>query len=149
MGMQNNERNPHIETINIGAVAAAATVTVLGWYNPKRGRIKQVYLVDTALFAVSGSNYLTASLQDNSATPVVYATGNTKLGVAALTPLAIPLAAGGGQAFNSSSTTGLDSDDTSNPETDIPAGTMLNVKIVSTGTQAMVNGMMVVEWYPL
>ncbi len=160
MSMQNNERNPHIESINIGALGAGTTSTVVGFFVPKRSRIKAAWLIDTALLAVSTSNYVTATLQDNSGSPVVYATGNSKVGVAALTPLPIALAVGGGLAFDaqptnadnssqSGSTGGYDADQATAPETDVPVNTMLNVKVVSTGTQTLTNALLCVEWYPL
>jgi hypothetical protein len=135
---QNNERNPQIVVIPLGT--QAASITLPGFFVRKRSRIKNVYLADQAGIAASGSNWIDVKLQDNS-TPVVYAEGNTKAGIAALTQLPIALAAGGGS--------GDDVDSASQPETDVPAGTMLNVALTKTGTVTTTAAVLIVELYNL
>lgn len=137
MGAMNNERNPHIILIPIGT--QAASIVLPGIYVRKRSRIKAVTLIDQSGIAASVSNYVTVSLQD--LVPAAYATGNTQAGIAALNPLQIPLAAGSGS--------GDDVDSATQPETDVPAGTTLNVNVAISGTVTTTKAVLSVELYPL
>lgn len=149
----NNERNPQIESVYVGSQASGASLTLPGIFFRKRSRIKNVYLASGAAINATGNttDYFTLTLQDNSATPIAYATVTTSgTSVAALTQLKGVLNAGGGQAFDASP--GLDSDQATEPETDIPAGTMLNVKVVGTASaqnKVLTNAVFLVEFYPL
>jgi len=146
---QNNERSPSIATIPVGSQVSSASLTLPGIYFRKRSRIKNVWLVDETGFAASTSNYFSFILEDNEATPVVYAMGSTKtVALPGLSPLALALQAGGGDAFDSGS--GLDSDQATGVEVDVPAGTMLNLNVVGAGTgKALTNAVCLVEWYSL
>lgn len=137
MSGNNNERTPIVTPIAIGSLVSSSNVVLPGIYFRKRSRIKNVWLVDKTGITKSSSNYLTATLQDNSGSPVPYAAIATSGQAAvALTPLALAL----------SSPTG---DTTNQPEADVPAGTMLNVAIAGTGTAVATNQVVLVEWYPL
>ena len=136
MSMTLNERNPNISTIHIGTQLSSAAIVFPGIYFRKHSRIKAVHFIDTTGIVASSSNYLNLALQDNAATPVAYAAGNTKVGIAALTQLAVALSNPVGDTAN-------------NPEADVPAGTMLNLKLDGFGTALPTNGKVQVEWYPL
>lgn len=137
MSMTLNERNPNIAAIPIGTAASASTVTVPGLYFRKHSRIKNAYLVDQAGVAASGTNYSTVTLQDNSSAPVAYAAVATSA-TAAVANTQLPMVL-----------VGNDSDSANNPEKDVPAGTMLNVKVVNTLAAALTRAVVIVEWYPL
>ncbi len=139
MSAQNNEVNPNVVVIPLGT--QAATITLPGFFMRKRARIKNVYLADQAGIAASASNYVGVKLQDNAGTPIVYASADTQAGAVALTQYPIALAAGGGS--------GLDADQVTAPEVDVPAGTMLNVKLTATGTVTTTKAVLIVEYYPL
>lgn len=137
MGAHNNERDPSVTPIAIGTLASSANIVLPGIYFRKRSRIKNVWLVDKTGITLSTSNYLTVTLQDNSTAPVAYAAIATS-GVAAVanTQLAMPLSTPVGDTSNQ-------------PEADVPAGTMLTVKVAGTGTAVATNQVVLVEWYPL
>lgn len=137
MSMTLNERNPNIAIIPLGSGASASTVTAPGLYFRKHSRIKGVWFIDQAGIAQSASNFETITLQDNSSAPVAYA-AVTMSAVAAVvnTQLAMALSTPVGDVAN-------------NPEADVPAGTLLNVKCVGTGTAKLTNAICVVEWYPV
>lgn len=133
---KSNERNPHITIIPLGT--QAASIVQPGIYFRKHSRIKNVWLVDQNGIAASTSNWINAILQDNSGSPVTYASANTKAGVTALTQF--PLALSGNDS---------DSSQAVSQERDVPAGTMLNANLVATGTVTTTKAIMVVEHYPL
>ncbi len=135
MSMTLNERNPNVDIIPVGSAVSTTTAVYPGLFFRKHSRIKNVYFVDQVGIAKSSSNYQTVTLQDNSATPVAYATVATS-GVAAVvnTPLAMPLSVPVGTDLN---------------EADVPAGTQLNVSIVGTGTAILTKSILIIEWYPL
>lgn len=148
----NNERNPNLVQVYLGNQGSAAAVVVPGIFFRKRSRLKNVYVVDQLGNSSSTTDYFTFSLQDNSPTPIAYASFTSSgLALAAVTqspPFA--LLAGGGQAFDAAP--GLDADSATQPETDIPASTMLNLKITgvhSAGNKVLTNAVMVLEYYPL
>jgi hypothetical protein len=161
---QNNERNPQVAPIYVGSQASGAAATVPGIYFRKRSRIKNVYLVDQLGFTGTTADYFTLTLQDNATTPVSYASGAVKAALAALTQTSLALASGGGTAFdaapasgqtdysNTLSSGGEDEDQVGGFETDVPAGTMLNVKIAGTASAAhlvLTNAIVLVEFYNL
>jgi hypothetical protein len=142
-----NERNPNVDRINIGTNAVSAGlssgIVIPGIYMRKHARLKNVYYADGAAISKSSSNYLTIQLQDNSSTPVVYASGCTSAAaVVAVTqyPLAlttpdVTLEQANEQSFQA--------------EEDVPAGTMLNASITGLGTAATLTACLILEWYPL
>lgn len=134
---KSNERAPVITPIFLGSGASAATVVFNGLYFRKKSRIKNVWLVDQAGITLSASNYETITLQDNSSSPVAYASVATSAAAAvANTQLALAL----------SSPTDAD---TNHLEKEVPAGTMLNVQAIGTGTAKLTNASLLIEWYPL
>lgn len=149
----NNERNPAIQAIYLGSQASGASAVVPGLYFRKRSRIKNVYLVDQIGLNNTDytTDYFTLTLQDNSATPVAYATVSTSgKVVAAVTQFPGVLDDGGGDAFDAPP--GLDTDSATQPEVDVPAGTMLNVNVVGTAAsthKVLTNAVLLIESYPL
>jgi hypothetical protein len=144
--VMNNERNPQVTPIQIGTISTSSGlssgVVVPGIYMRKRSRIKNVYFVNNGAVAKSNSNYLSLLLQDNSATPVAYASAATSAAaVVQNTQYPLALQAGGGS--------GDDTNSASQPEVDVPAGTMLNASIAALGSAVPTNGILLVEWYPL
>ena len=137
MSSNNNERTSFAMEINVGTLASSASVVIPGIYFRKHSRIKNVWLADTTGVSKSSSNYLTVTLQDNAGSPVSYAAVATSAAaLVAVTPLAMALTTPVGDTANQ-------------PEADVPAGTMLNVKVAGTGTAVTTNSKVIVEWYPL
>jgi preprotein translocase subunit SecY len=141
-----NERNPNVDRIEIGTMTTgaglSAGIVIPGIYFRKHSRIKNVYYADTSAIAKSSSNYLTLKLQDNSSTPVVYASAVTSAAaVVAVTQYPLAL-----------TTPDVTLEDPTAPasqqEEDVPAGTMLNVSIAALGTAVPTNAAILVEWYP-
>ena len=100
-------------------------------------RIKNAWLVDQAGIAADPSNKYVVTLQDNAGSPVSYASVDTHTSAAvALTQLPLVLTTPVG-------------DTTNQPEADVPAGTMLNVKLTKTGTVTTTDAVLLIEWYPL
>ena len=136
MSMTLNERNPNVSTIPIGTNASGVTIVVPGIYFRKHSRIKNVWFLDQVGIALSSSDYQTIKLQDNSSSPVTYASVATSAAAAVVnTPLAL--------AYTNSS------DSTNNLELDVPAGTQLNVSLVGTGHAIVTKAIMLIEWYPV
>lgn len=137
---KSNERNPQVTQIDIGTIASATTIVVPGIFFRKRSRIKNVYLADQAGITKSNSNYQVVKLQDNASSPVAYATVATSDSAAvANTQLAAVL-----NVVASS----LDDTDVNHLEKDVPAGTMLNVSCVGTGTAVLTKAKLIIEFYP-
>jgi hypothetical protein len=135
---KSNEREPIVTPIAIGNQASTANAVLPGIYFRKHSRIKNVYLVDQVGVAKSNTDHVTLTLQDNSSSPVAYAALDTSAAAAvALSPLAFTLS--------------VQSDDSSqavSQEEDVPAGTMLNLKVVGAGVGHLTNAIALVEWYP-
>lgn len=138
MGFNNNERDSRVTPIYIGTLATSANSVVPGLYFPKRSRIKNVWYVDQAATAKNASNHLVLTLQDNAGSPVAYATADTTdNAVVALTPYALAYTNDSGDS------------NAGQKEKDVPAGTMLNFKVVGAGTAVSTLAIALVEWYPL
>lgn len=136
---KSNERNPHITVIPLGTTTSGVALTVPGIYFRKHSRIKNAYLVDQAGITKSNSNYQIVTLQDNSSSPVAYASVATSDSAAvANTQLALQLSV---QADDSAQAV--------SQESDVPAGTMLNVANAPVGTAILTKAVLVVEHYPL
>lgn len=134
---KSNERAPIVSQIFLGSGASASTVVFNGLFFRKKARIKNVWVVDQVGITLSTSNYQTITLQDNSSAPVAYAAIATS-GVAAVANTQLALAL--------SSPTDAD---VNHLEKEVPAGTMLNVQAIGTGTAKLTNASLLVEWYPL
>jgi hypothetical protein len=134
---KSNERAPQITSVFLGSGASASTVVFNGLFFRKKSRIKNVWIVDQAGITVSASNYETLTLQDNSSSPVAYAAiATSAVAAVANTQLAMVL----------SSPTDAD---TNHLEKEVPAGTMLNLQAIGTGTAKLTNASLMIEWYPL
>ncbi len=132
---KSNEREPSVTPIYIGSQVSGVSVVLPGIYFRKHSRIKNVWFVDKTGIAKSSSNYVTLVLQDNAGSPNLYASIATSASAAvALTPLAL--------AYSN------DSDSAVDTELDVPAGTMLDISVVGTGTAICSNSILLVEWYP-
>lgn len=132
---KSNERSPNVDQIYLGSGASAATVVFPGLFFRKKSRIKNVWLVDQLGIAASGSNYETITLMDLSS--VSYASVATS-GVAAVANTQLALAL----------TSPTDAD-VNHLEKEVPAGTMLNVQAIGTGTAKLTNASLLIEWYPV
>ncbi len=133
---KSNERNPQVTSVHIGSRLSTMNAVLPGVYFRKKAKIKNVWLIDQAGVTKSSSNYHTITLQDNASSPVAYAAIATSASAAvALTPLAL--------AYTS------DSDSANSPEITVPAGTMLNVNCVTTGSAILTDAELLIEWYPL
>lgn len=134
---KSNERSPIITSIFLGSGASASTVVFNGMFFRKKSRIKNVWIVDQAGIALNGSNYESIQLQDNSSSPVAYASIATS---------AVAAVANTQLALNLLSPTDAD---TNHLEKEVPAGTMLNVQAIGTGTAKLTNASLLIEWYPV
>lgn len=132
---KSNERSPNIDQIFLGSGASASTVVFNGLFFRKKSRIKNVWLVDQLGIAASGSNYETITLMDLAS--VSYASVATS-GVAAVANTQLALAL----------TSPTDAD-VNHLEKEVPAGTMLNVQAIGTGTAKLTNASLLIEWYPV
>lgn len=132
-----NERNPQLAIIPLGSQASGMNVVVPGLYFRKHSRIKNVWLINGAAIAANGTNHVAVTLQDNSGTPVSYASADTSAAaVVANTQYALALTTPVGDTANQ-------------PEADVPAGTLLTAKAVGAGTAVLTNAVVMVEHYPL
>lgn len=137
MGMQNNERAPHVTNIYLGSQLSTANLIVPGIYFRKHSRIKGVNIINGAALSKDNTNHVTFTLQDNSSSPVAYAAFDTSSAAfVAQTPVAMTLSTPVG-------------DTTNQPEADVPAGTTLGMLVVGHGTGITTLAVACVEWYPL
>lgn len=138
MSALNSQLIPNITVIPIGSLASGMSITLPGMYFSKKSRIKHAYLSDQAGIVSNTSNKIAILLQDNAGSPNAYASVNTfgnaapALGVVELTKLA---------AFKAT--------DDNSGELEVPAGTMLNVNLVGSGTAVTTSAVLIVESYPL
>ena len=137
MSAQNNALAPNVATIPIGSLASAMNIVLPGIYFSKKSRIKRVDFVDQAGVASNSSNKLSIQLQDNAGSPVAYASISTFGNAAvALAPLSLTKKAAVQTAEDGSG------------ELEVPAGTMLNLSIVGSGTAVTTSAVALIEWYP-
>lgn len=140
----NNERSPHTLLIPIGALAGGATAHVVGPVMLRDAVILSAHLVDKVAIAASGSNYVTATLLDATASQNL-ATGNTIAGLAAFAGLALPLVPTPNDAHEG----GPNSGGPGVQQTIIDRGDAMEVTVVSTGTAALTNAALSVTMYYL
>ena len=137
-----NERNPNILVIPVGT--QGASINLPAGYFRKHSRIKQFSIIDQAGVATSNSNYLTATLSDGTNNYASHSTKTTAQG--SLTALV----AGVGVLLNPDEEIDSPNTPAAEQETDIPAGTSLQLDIVLTGTGVTyTKAVALLEYYPL
>jgi hypothetical protein len=142
---QNNERNPHIVLIPIGAVGAGLTVKVAGPKVLRDAIILGAALVDTVAVGASGSAYVSAALQDHTASDAVVASGDTKLGLAAYEGLDLALNPTPSDPLAGSAVSGPGA----TADTIVDKGHTLDVVCVSHSSAVLTNAVLAVSMYYL
>lgn len=135
MGANNNERTSFVIPVEVGSNVSASTIVRPGIYFRKHSRIKNVWFVDQAGIALNAGVHAVITLQDLSANPFA-AVDTANSAAVANTPLPLIPTTPVGDTANQ-------------PEIDVPAGTMLNVKVVTASTAVTTLAKLLIEWYPL
>lgn len=135
MSALNSQLIPNIASIQLGSLLSGSTTVCPGVYFAKKSRIKRVDFVDVTGIVSNTSNKLAITLEDSAA--VVYASINT-----------FGNAAGALAALQLSKKAALVTADDGSGELEVPAGTLLVGKVVSSGTAVTTLAVLNVEWYP-
>jgi hypothetical protein len=126
---KNNENQLMTQIISLASITADADV--YGAYFPQKSLIRSAWLVNGANISASDSNKATVSLMDGATLIAIHSTALTG---------GDSLSANVPSEMSLSGSTGL-------PE--VAAGTWLKVAYDETGTYAMTNAFVIVNYFPL